>query len=102
MVWELPAVLVFLGIGAVVFALWPQGAVPLGWLVLAAAAFLGLFGPLVGVPDWARRLAPFSHTPAVALPHPSFTGGWVMAGIAVALVAAGVLLFRLRDTRPTG
>jgi ABC-2 type transport system permease protein len=100
--WEVPAVLVFLGIGAVLFAVWPRGAIATGWLLVALAAFLGLFGPLVGVPEWARRLAPFAHTPAVALPDPSYVGGVVMSVLAAALLAAGVVLFRLRDTRPVG
>lgn len=100
--WELPAVLVFLGVVALVFAVWPAATLPLGWLVYAAAAFLGVFGPLVGVPDWARQLAPFARSPAVALPAPDYTGGWVMAGLAVVLVAAAAWLFRRRDTRPVG
>jgi ABC-2 type transport system permease protein len=100
--WELPAVLVLLGVTAVVFAAWPAATVPAGWVMFAAVAFLDMFGPLVGTPDWARQLAPFAHTPAVALPDPGFTGGWVMAVLDVVLVAVAVWLFRLRDTRPVG
>ncbi|GAA4170036.1 polyketide antibiotic transporter [Gryllotalpicola koreensis] len=99
-VWETPAVLVFLGVVALVFAVLPQATVGVGWAVFGLGAILGLFGPLFGLPQWARDLAPFAHTPAVALPHPNFTGGWVMAVIAVALIGASVYLFRLRDTRP--
>ncbi|MFC4244088.1 ABC transporter permease [Gryllotalpicola reticulitermitis] len=99
-VWEIPAVLVFLGVVALVFALLPSATIVVGWAIFALGAVIGLFGPLFGLPDWARQLAPFAHTPQVALPDPSYTGGWVMAVIAVALVVASVLLFRLRDTRP--
>ena len=101
-VWELPAALVFLGLGAVVFAVLPEATVPVGWLLFAAAAFLGLYGPVLGLPDWTRQLAPFTHSPAIALPDPDFTGAWVMTGTAVALVAAATWLFRLRDTAPVG
>jgi ABC-2 type transport system permease protein len=99
-VWETPAVLVFLGVVALVFAVLPAATVPVGWAVFGLGAIFGLFGPLFGLPQWARNLAPFAHTPAVALPDPSYTGGWVMALIAVALVVASVCLFRLRDTKP--
>ena len=99
-VWETPAVLVFLGVVALVFAVLPGATVAVGWAIFGLGAIFGLFGPLFGLPKWARDLAPFAHTPAVALPHPDFTGGWVMALIAVALVVASVYLFKLRDTRP--
>jgi ABC-2 type transport system permease protein len=98
--WELPAVLVFLGIVAFVFAVLPRATAGVGWAVFGLGAVFGLFGPLFGLPEWARDLAPFAHTPAVALPDPSFAGGWAMAGIAVVLVVAAVLLFRRRDTVP--
>jgi ABC-2 type transport system permease protein len=98
--WELPAVLVFLGIVAFVFAVLPRATAGVGWAVFGLGAVFGLFGPLFGLPGWARDLAPFAHTPAVALPDPSFAGGWAMAGIAVVLAAAAVLLFRRRDTVP--
>jgi len=99
-VWEAPAVLVFLGIVALVFAVLPNATIAVGWTVFGLAAIFGLFGPLFGLPQWARDLAPFAHTPAIALPHPDFTGGWAMALIAIALVVASLVLFRLRDTKP--
>ena len=99
-VWELPAVLVFLGIVTLVFAVLPRATAGVGWAVFGLGAVFGLFGPLFGLPEWLRDLAPFAHTPAVALPDASFAGGWAMAALAVALVAAGVLLFRRRDTVP--
>ncbi|MDH2442630.1 polyketide antibiotic transporter [Amnibacterium sp. CER49] len=100
--WQLPAALVFLGIVALVFAVVPQATVPAGWLVFAAAVYLGIFGPLSGVPDWARHLAPFADVPAPALPTTSYTGGAVLALAAVVLVVAAVVLFGRRDTRPVG
>jgi len=99
-VWQLPAVLVILALVSLVFAVAPRATVPVGWLVLAAAAFLGELGALLDLPRWVRDLAPFSHSPAVALAHPSFTGaGWMTAGAVVAIALACVLL-RRRDTVP--
>jgi ABC-2 type transport system permease protein len=99
-VWQLPAVLVILALVSLVFAVAPRATIPVGWLVLAAAAFLGELGALLDLPRWVRDLAPFSHSPDVALPHPSFTGaGWMTAGAVVAIALACVLL-RRRDTVP--
>jgi ABC-2 type transport system permease protein len=99
-VWQLPAVLVILALVSLVFAVAPRATIPVGWLVLAAAAFLGELGALLDLPQWVRDLAPFSHSPAVALAHPSFTGaGWMTAGAVVAIALACVLL-RRRDTVP--
>jgi ABC-2 type transport system permease protein len=101
-VWELPAALVFLGLGALVFAVRPAATVPVGWLLLAAAAFFGLYGPVLGLPEWTRQLAPFAHSPAVAAAGADFAGAWAMVGAAVVLVAAATWLFRRRDTVPVG
>ncbi|MCL2514437.1 MAG: hypothetical protein FWD85_05715 [Microbacteriaceae bacterium] len=99
-VWQIPAVLMFLGVVAVVFAVLPRATAGVGWAVFGLSILFGMFGPLLGMPAWTSKLTPFMHVPAIALPHPQFTGGWVMVGISVVLVAASVLLFRLRDTKP--
>ncbi|MCU1475230.1 hypothetical protein [Amnibacterium sp.] len=99
-VWELPAVLVVLGVVALVFALVPRATIPLGWLLLVVATFLGEFAALLDLPQWLKDLAPFSHSPAVALADPSFTGAWWMTGIAVVAVAIAALALRRRDTVP--
>jgi ABC-2 type transport system permease protein len=96
-VWQLPAVLVLLAIVALVFAVAPRASIPVGWLVLAAAAFLGEFAALLDLPQWIRDLAPFSHSPAVALADPSFAGAWWMTALAVAITALACVLVRRRD-----
>jgi ABC-2 type transport system permease protein len=97
--WQIPAVLVFLGVVALVFALLPRATSAIGWAIFGLAALFGMFGPLLGLPSWVSRLTPFAHSAAVALPDPSYTGAWVMSLLVVALLAASVALFRLRDTR---
>ena len=97
-VWQLPAVLVLLAVVALVFAVAPRASIPAGWLVLAAAAFLGEFGALLGLPQWLRDVAPFSHSPAVALPDPSFAGAIWMTALAVGITALACVLVQRRDT----
>ncbi|HEV7623023.1 MAG TPA: hypothetical protein VGO26_02725 [Amnibacterium sp.] len=100
MVWQLPAVLVLLGLVALVFALVPRATVPVGWFLLVAAAFLGEFGTLLDLPAWLRELAPFTHSPAVALRDPSYAGAAWMTVIAVVTVGLAALVLRRRDTVP--
>jgi len=99
-VWQLPAVLVILALVSLVFAVAPRATIPIGWLVLAAAAFLGELGALLDVPQWVRDLAPFSHSPAVALAHPSFAGAAWMTAVAVVAIGLACILLRRRDTVP--
>lgn len=92
---QLPAALLYLGIVALIFAGAPRLTAPLGWALLAAGAFLGLFGRLVGLPEWAENLSPFSHTPVMMGSETDWTGGFVMLALAcMTCVAASVLLER--------
>jgi ABC-2 type transport system permease protein len=92
---QLPAALLYLGLVALVFVLLPRLTAPLGWALLTAGAFLGLFGRLVGLPEWAENVSPFSHTPVALGSNPDWTGGFVMLGLALlAGVAASALLER--------
>jgi ABC-2 type transport system permease protein len=93
---HLPAVLVVAGLTA---ALVGAGArlAPLAWVLLCWMVLAGLFGPLLGLPEWAARLSPFGWVPAVpaegldVLP----LGGLLL--VAVALTAAALVAFRRRD-----
>ncbi|MCP2032898.1 ABC-2 type transport system permease protein [Okibacterium sp. HSC-33S16] len=92
---QLPAALLYLSLVALVFVLWPRFTAPVGWGVLVAGAFLGLFGKLVGLPEWAENLSPFSHTPVALGTEVDWSGGFVMIALAlVAGVGASVLLER--------
>jgi ABC-2 type transport system permease protein len=92
---QLPAALLYLGLVALIFVLLPRFTAPLGWALLVAGAFLGLFGKLVGLPEWAENLSPFSHTPIALGSETDWSGGFVMLALAVATgVAASVLLER--------
>ena len=92
---QLPAALLYLGVVALIFVLLPRLTAPLGWALLTAGAFLGLFGKLVGLPEWAQDLSPFSHTPVVIGSDTDWSGGFAMLGLALITgVVASVLLER--------
>jgi ABC-2 type transport system permease protein len=90
-------VFVLLAVVALLFALVPRLSIGLGWAVLLAAIFIGQFGGLFGLPDWARDLSPFSHTPFVTDANVDWAPAWVMLGIAVVVAAGSVVLVRRRD-----
>lgn len=94
---QLPAALLFLTGVALVWSVVPRLTAGLGWGLLALSAFLGMFGALVGLPDWTADLSPFSHTPVPSGADTDWAGGFVMAGLAIIAGAAALILFRRRD-----
>ena len=86
---QLPAALIYLGIIALLFILVPDLTVPLGWTLVGAGVFLGIFGGLIGLPDWARDLSPFTHTPAPVAGNTDWSSAvWMIALAVLALLAA--------------
>ncbi|WP_114450958.1 ABC transporter permease [Halopolyspora algeriensis] len=95
---HLPALWVLAGFAVTLFGLAPA-AIGLVWAALAGVVFLGMFGPLLQLPEWVSDLSPFAHTPQ--LPGAEFTAGpiIVLVALATALVLAGLTGFRRRDVR---
>jgi ABC-2 type transport system permease protein len=91
----LPAALVFVGLGAVLVAVLPRLAVAASWAVFALAVAAGLFGLLLGLPESAQDLSPFSHLPT--LPVQDWTPLVVMTLLALALAGLAALALRRRD-----
>ncbi|MBM7503233.1 ABC transporter permease [Agromyces aurantiacus] len=99
---QLPAVLVFLGIGMLLFVLVPRVMIGAAWAVLTLAAFLGVFGELLGLPDWMHDLSPFAHSPVPIGDEVDWTGGIWMIGIGVAAIAVSIVLMRRRELAAGG
>ncbi|KZE93532.1 hypothetical protein AVP42_01819 [Agromyces sp. NDB4Y10] len=94
---QLPAALVYLGAVLVLFVLAPRLVIPLGWALLALGAFFGVFGELLGIPEWMHELSPFAHVPVPVGGDVDWTGGTWLLAIAVGLVAASVVGMRRRE-----
>jgi ABC-2 type transport system permease protein len=94
---QLPAVWVLGALVAALFGLAPE-ALKLAWVALGACFLLWFLGPLLDLPSWILDLSPYEHIPAV--PAVSFDAGPLLAltAAAAALVVAGLLGFRRRDT----
>jgi polyether ionophore transport system permease protein len=93
----MPVALLFLGVGALVYAVLPRAAGGLAYGVVVVAFLWQLFGSLLGAPKWLVDATPFAHIGFV--PAQAFRGGaaLVMAGAGVALAFAAVWAFERRD-----
>jgi ABC-2 type transport system permease protein len=93
----IPAALLFLGLGALIFALAPRLSAG-GAIALVGAAFAWeLVGALLGAPGWLLGVSPFHHVAAVPVRAFDVTGAVVMTGLAAVAAALGVALFGRRD-----
>jgi ABC-2 type transport system permease protein len=93
----LPASLLFLGIGALLVAVFPRQGVGLAYGVVGVAFVWYLVGALLKAPGWLLGVSPFDQIGFV--PAASFRGGPAAAMLAIGVVCAGVALvaFRRRD-----
>ena len=94
---ELPAALVIVAVAACGFGLTGSGAVAIGWTALGLTVALSLFGTVLQLSHWVLDVSPFTHSPH--LPGGSVSAApllW-LAGIGLALTAAGLAALRHRD-----
>lgn len=98
---QLPAALVFLGVLALVFTLLPAATTGLGWGLLGALGFIGIFGPLIGLSEGVTRISPFANTPVVFGDDIDLSGGFWMLGIAVVTLVLASVVMRRRALRST-
>jgi ABC-2 type transport system permease protein len=93
----LPIALLFLGLGAVAFALIPRATSALAYGLVLVAFVWELFGSLLDLPTWTLDLSPFHQVGLV--PAESFKAGAAVAMVAIATLAmlAAVRLFERRD-----
>ncbi len=93
----LPAVLLFLGLGALAFAAAPRLGVVIAYVLVGVAFLWEAVGGLVDAPRWVLGISPFHHVqpvPAVSLDVPSAI---VMLAVGVAAGLAALRVFARRD-----
>lgn len=91
-----PGVLVLLGIAALLMGVLPK-AIGVTWVLLGFGLFVGVFGPIMDLPQWVRNLLPMEHTGQPPLDGISSTAMVTLLVIATGLVAIGLTAFRRRD-----
>ena len=94
---QLPAALIYLGVLALVFVLLPGITIALGWTLVGIGVTFGVFGGLIGLPDWVRNISPFTHTPVATQGATDWSGGIWMLGISILAALLALLLMRRRE-----
>lgn len=93
---RLPAVWLLVGVAVALHGLAPR--LVLGaWVALVASMLLGEFGAVLGLPESAQQLSPFTHIPSLPGGEMAWIPVVVLTVIAVALTAAGIAGYRRRD-----
>ena len=92
----LPAVLVVAGVAAVLVGVLPRWSV-LAWAAVAWVVLIGLFAPLLQLPEWVTKLSPFGWVPAVPAESADPVPLAVLTLLAAALFALALAGFRRRD-----
>ncbi|WP_341996173.1 polyketide antibiotic transporter [Microbacterium sp. LWH7-1.2] len=93
---------VFLVLTALVFTIAPRWTIPLGWTLVTAAIVFGLFGPLLGLPEWVANLSPFSVAPVPSGSEVDVRGMWWLVLTVGVGAAASLVLMRRRELAPAG
>ena len=93
----LPAALLFLGLGALAFALIPRASAGIAYALVSATFLWELVGALLGAPTWALDLSPFHHVGLVPAQPFKALAAAVMLGLAALTSLLALRLFERRD-----
>jgi ABC-2 type transport system permease protein len=95
----LPAVLVVIGVAALLVGVAPRFA-GLAWVLVGWAVLIGVFGGLLRLPEWATKLSPFGWVPAFPGEDLDAVPLVGLSLVAAALLAVALAGFRRRDLAP--
>lgn len=94
----LPALGLYLAVGALLVAALPGVGAWLGWLLLVVPMLLGQFAPLFGDDlAWLQDVSPFHHLANPLADDPDWAASWWMLGGAGVALAIALAVFRRRD-----
>jgi len=94
----LPAIWVFVGLGALLVGMSPRLA-PLCWVLLGASFVLVYVGRVLTLPDWVMTLSPFGALPLYPTEDLSALAMVVLTLIALVLCLFGLLFYRNRNLK---
>jgi ABC-2 type transport system permease protein len=93
----LPIALLFLGLGALAFALLPRATSEITYGLVLAAFIWELFGSLLDLPGWTVDLTPFHQVALVPAESFKAVAAIVMLAVAALAMLVAVRLFERRD-----
>jgi ABC-2 type transport system permease protein len=92
-----PATLLTVAVAVAAIGAVPRAASAIAWTLLGYVALVTLLGDSFDLPGWAMALSPLRHTPQAPLEAVTAAPLVVMAALAVAAVAAGLVALGRRD-----
>ncbi len=92
-----PPAVCILGIGALVFGVWPRAASVATYAVLVWSFLVELVGGIVGLNHWLLDTSVFHQMTAAPAISPDWTSGAALVGIGVVASLTGGVAFNLRD-----
>jgi ABC-2 type transport system permease protein len=92
---HVPAVLLVLGIAALLFGVAPR-LIGLTWAILGYGLVVGIFGAITDLPDWSYSLSPFEHVSRFPLDPLAVAPLVVLSLMAAGSIAVGLIAFRRR------
>jgi ABC-2 type transport system permease protein len=93
----IPTALLFLGLGALAYALLPRASTAISYGLVTASFLWYLVGSVLGLPQWVVDLTPFRHIGLVPAQPFQATGAVVMVVVGAAAGGAALGVFRRRD-----
>jgi ABC-2 type transport system permease protein len=93
----LPVALLFLGLGALAYAIVPRASSGIAFGLVAVSFLWDTIGSLVDVPGWVLGLSPFHHVALVPAEDFQAVAAAIMLAIAAVAAVAAVRLFERRD-----
>ena len=92
-----PAVLLELGVCAVLYGWAPRLTAPVGWALVALMFLVANFADLLDLPEWLRSLSPLHHLAAVPVEEFAVVPFLLLTALAGGLVAVGLAGSRRRE-----
>jgi ABC-2 type transport system permease protein len=93
----LPVAILFLGVGALSYALVPRASAGVSYAIVCVAFLWQLCGALLGAPRWLLDVSPFEHVGLVPGQPFDATGAIVMLAIGIAGALVATIGFQRRD-----
>lgn len=93
---------VFTALTALVFVVAPRATIGVGWALVGVATVLGMFGPLMGMPEGLTSVSPIAVTPVVSHGDADLRGLWWLVLAVVAAAGGALTLMRRRELASDG
>ena len=93
---NVPAIWIFVGVAVFLIGRFPK-LTGLTWAYLIYGFFVEYMGEFLKLPDWTRKLSPFSHIPSVPVDDVKISTLFIIIAIALVLIGVGFREYNRRD-----